>query len=974
LAAFDLISGISRQGSLATLAASTLVLSSFATSLEAAPQRKTFVEGSRWLVLTALTDELIHAETAAIGSPPTAMPLDATPMVYRRDWPGPSQYTVRRDGFATAALEVSVDPTSLCVSVSDTKRGYALTTTCPKDLTAPWKSLEFRTPGFQTFHGLGQYFDEPGQIDGDWAGRVWDPLFQGYGSQLRGFSGGANNFSMFPIVYGLGAAKRNFAVFIDNIYKQLWDFRTGASGVAESREGWRTSMWGDQLRWFVIAGDDLIALRRTYLEITGRPPVPPKRSFGLWVSEFGYTNWGEVLNELAALRNAGIPVDGFGMDLQWFGGSFGDPSRSRMGSLTWDTVNFPDPPDVIERLSREEGVRLMLIEEPYIASRLEEHRELSRRGALVRDCAGCAPTFLDYNPWWGYGGMLDFTSSSAAAFWHDWRRRPLTEMGIHDHWLDLGEPEQYNEWAWYAGFPEIGKHAQADVHNIYGTLWVESLAQGYKRNSTAARPSILSRTGTSGVQRHGAAIWSGDIGTNWNNLRSQLRVQTQMSLSGVDYYGSDVGGFQRQRAAIDGSVEELYTQWFANSAMFDVPLRPHAWNLDKQRSTSPAFRGSLESNRDNTRLRYELAPYYYSLAHAAARTGEPVFPPVFMHFQDDPNLRRTSNLKMIGPSLLVATVAQSGVSSRDVYLPRDNWINWDSRDWTSSNRDVIGGIPTWDKASFRLPMFARAGAIVPMMDVDARTMNIAGKRRDGSFRDVLRVRVFASQTPSTFVLAEDDNETTAWRSGAVRSTTINQRKTADGAIIVKIDDPIGTWPQAAARRPIRLELVVNAERVSGATLDGVQLEQCSALAESEASEAVSCWRNASRNLIVIETTSLPIAGTKLFDVKTTPVLQTHTVHFRCDNGTTTSGTSVYVSGDVPELGNSDPARAVKLDPTVYPTWTGTISGLPTGRQLNWRCLKRRERTAEVIAWQPGINAISLSGRDFAGLTSGAFAQ
>src|SRR5262249_27719792 len=150
----------------------------------------------------------------------------------------------------TATLDVAVDAT-LCATVTDKARGVELNKTCPENLDQPWKGLSLASPRTQNVYGLGQYFAEESP-DGDWIGRVWDPLADGFGARLRGFAGGANDYSMFPIMYALGGGKEAYALFLDQIYKQLWDFRAAP---------WHVSMWGDQIRWYVMNGPDLPSLR-----------------------------------------------------------------------------------------------------------------------------------------------------------------------------------------------------------------------------------------------------------------------------------------------------------------------------------------------------------------------------------------------------------------------------------------------------------------------------------------------------------------------------------------------------------------------------------------------------------------------------------------------------------------------------------------------------------------------------------------
>ena len=137
---------------------------------------------------------------------------------------------------------------------------------------------------------------------------------------------------------------------------------------------------------------------------------------------------------------------------------------------------------------------------------------------------------------------------------------------------------------------------------------------------------MLSRSGTSGIQRFGAAMWSGDIGSNLASLAAHLNVQMHMSFSGIDYFGADIGGYVR--TALEGDLNDVYTQWFADGMLLDVPGRPHTLNLCNCNQTAPDRIGDVPSNLENLRLRYRLIPYLYSLAHRAHLYGEPVFPPL----------------------------------------------------------------------------------------------------------------------------------------------------------------------------------------------------------------------------------------------------------------------------------------------------------------------------------------------------------
>ena len=122
--------------------------------------------------------------------------------------------------------------------------------------------------------------------------------------------------------------------------------------------------------------------------------------------------------------------------------------------------------------------------------------------------------------------------------------------------------------------------------------------------------------------------------------------------------------------------------------------------------------------------------------------------------------------------------------------------------------------------------------------------------------------------------------------------------------------------------------------------------------------AASGWRNAGPNVIEAKSPSLPVTAGKVFEFSLQPVAPTTSVSFACDNGSTRFGESIYVSGDIPELGSFDPAQARKLEPDVYyeyiwnppsgshpgpstPIWTGSVGQLPPNTTFRWRCLRQR---------------------------------
>ncbi len=460
-----------------------------------------------------------------------------------------------------------------------------------------------------------------------------------------------------------------------------------------------------------------------------------------------------------------------------------------MGGLTWDEQNFPNPAQKIASY-RADGLGVVLIEEPFISRGVKDkasgktvHSILESKGYLATETPekGAKAAFIDYSPWWGRGALYDYSDKEAADFFHDFRRQALVDLGITGHWTDLGEPEMFVPEAFYGK----GRFKHADIHNIYNLRWSKSIAEGYERHNVTRRPWILSRSGTSGIQRYGVGLWSGDIGSNLSSLSTHLNAQMHMSFSGVDYFGSDIGGFYRHNLQ-GGSEHEMFTQWFAVGSLLDVPVRVHTFNVNNKYETAPDRVGDKASNLFNIRQRYALNPYYYSLAHAAFTKGEPLFAPLTFYFQNDLNARKLGDHKMIGKDLLAVTISKYGQTSADVYLPKGGWYNFHSGSKVESLGEWQKNVSAFEDKIFRLPLFAREGAIFPM-----------AKDED------LLIRVYPGRAPSSFKLAEDDGETISYQKGEVRSTEI--RQALKGETLTVTMDPAEGWKTDLTNQTIWLE-------------------------------------------------------------------------------------------------------------------------------------------------------------------------
>lgn len=1023
-------------------------------------QRKKFQIPEAYLVVEVLDDDLIHFELSAIGSGPAEdTPLYASPMVLERDYPGASGFDRSGNVIETNDLRVIVNEQNLCLEVQDKTRGNTkLATFCPADLAEGRKGLDIDSDAITQVYGLGQQFLKLGDANNDWLAhgrRVGSNVNgQDLGNGFVGFQEAAVGNVQIPVYYAMGDNSLNYAVLLDNVYFQDWNF--GSSP-------WQVRMFGDQVRWYVLTGPDLPDLRSDYMELTGRPPVPPRKAFGLWISEFGYRNFDEINNLLngrptdggltcppdvlsdpmrnaicpsAGLRDANFPVDGFVLDLNWFGGvkkckdSVCNQDKTHMGRLDWDQDQPPNlnknqyffkDPDANIKAFNDDHIGLVAIEESYLADSSDTFNDIPDNHTAYRrtnekcEAAQQNQSVDDISGFWGVGKMIDWSDPEAGAFIHNERRFPnISENGITAHWTDLGEPETFRNDACYDGVESTAsgpKNEHADIHNLYNLLWNQSIWDGYvsKRDTANAldvtnpRPFILTRSGAAGTQRYGTAMWSGDIAANLLSLATHYNTQMHMSFSGIDYYGADIGGFRREvlpgnnnQGGYRGFEKETYTQWFANAAWTDIPVRPHTDNEFKlldgapRYATTPHLVGDTKSNLANLRQRYELIPYYYSLAHLAHQSGKPLMPPPVFYYQDDPNLRGLGHQKMIGRDLMIGIVAKHGEYERGVYLPAGRWVNYHSNEWFDSTGQKIENVPVYRDGIFRIPTFARAGAIIPKMAVDAGTKDAFGRRKDDAPpRAELIVRVYADPESSSFTLVEDDGITLKYDANGRpsyhhRTTKLSQHQSAPTSVNVTIDpaedhNGDGAFPGAVAERHNVVELIVDGSEATTVSLNGAELTQLDTADAFQSAD--SGWVNAGQNLILAKSDKQSVAKQKTFKFSLAAAATGTSVHFVCDNGFTSPGQSIFVVGSIPKLGDWNPSNAVKLNPSIYyryiydvppndgsmnvnrvnqdyprkPVWTGVVSNMPAKPSFEWKCIRLNDDRSGAPTWQADPN-------------------
>ncbi len=446
--------------------------------------------------------------------------------------------------------------------------------------------------------------------------------------------------------------------------------------------------------YLIMTGESYPKLIENLVAVSGKQPLPPRWSLGNIASRFGYHSEQEARSVVQKYQDEDFPLDAIVFDLYWFGPDI----KGHMGNLNWDEKAFPTPVDMIKDF-KADGVNTIMITEPFILTSSSQWQSAVENKALMKNQAGVPEKFDFY---FGNTGLVDvFDIKAQDWFWQYYQQ--LAEQGVAGWWGDLGEPEVH---------PANGLHNLAgenvtgdEVHNVYGHQWAEMVYQRLRKFQPDTRPFILMRSGFVGSQRYGMVPWTGDVSRSWGGFKPQVELALQMSLMGLSYTHSDLGGFAGD-SAID---KELYIRWL-QYGVFQPVFRPHAQENAKP---EPIFHDSETKDilREYVKLRYRLMPYIYSLSIENSLTGMPIMRPMF--FEDETNLSLIDEKDsyFYGDALLVAPVTEQGARSVDVNLPSGPWFNfWNDKRYQGSQKITVEAPLT------QTPVLVRAGAFIPMVD------------------------------------------------------------------------------------------------------------------------------------------------------------------------------------------------------------------------------------------------------------------
>jgi len=485
---------------------------------------------------------------------------------------------------------------------------------------------------------------------------------------------------------------RGYGLFLDTGARIVWDLGTTSCQSCTARTE------APSLRFFIIVGSTPSDILRRYADLTGYAAVPPRWTFGLWVSSGGtYRDRAAMEQLIAGLETHRVPADVVHVDPWWM-------TWRKYCDFRWNTEAFPDPGGFIGEL-HEKGLRLCLWEHPYVSVESDLFNTGKERGYFLLRPDGSVYV-IDYGlslaprpdgivreatpdqSWNARVAIIDVSNEEAVRWYQD-MHRPVLRMGADVFKTDFGED-----------IPRDALFANGQtgdtMHNLYPLLYNEAVAEVTRQER--GHGTVWGRAAIGGSQRT-PVCWSGDPAADFESLACTIRGGLSMGMSGVPLWSNDIGGY---RGMPD---PELYVRW-AQFGLFCSHSRMHGDSPREPWHFGERAHGIV---RSFVELRYQLFPYIYSTALEAAATGLPVIRALALMWPDDPSALEKDQQYMFGPWLMVAPVVHRS-GEKTVYLPEGTWI-----DYRTGER-LIGPCNLHLRVPLEtLPLYVLEGAIIPRM-------------------------------------------------------------------------------------------------------------------------------------------------------------------------------------------------------------------------------------------------------------------
>ena len=692
-----------------------------------------------------------------IYSPTDAFPEQPNPVIVKTSW-SPSEWKLEDSsdsvGLSTSAFKVAVDRKTGAITYSDAA-GKVLLHDDTKTMTPitvngekTYRSEDFMTLGgygsTEAIYGLGQH-----------QAGVWN--YRGESIDLS-----QDNTA---IAVPLMLSTNGYGLFWNNASRTRFNNRFVHALYVSSEVA-------DTIDYYFLYGPEFDQVIAGYRELTGQAPMFGRWAYGFWQCKNRYKSQAELLGVAQKYRELGIPIDNVVQDWFWW---------NRKGEHVFNS-NYPDPKGMIDELHGE-NFHLMISVWPFFEPGSVAYDTMDKNGWFIDKTVVAKPPYHQ-----NHMAVYDASNPEARKYYWKLMDDGLFKLGIDAWWLDTTEPETEGREENIQLGHKLAIGSGNRYVNLFPLMTTTAVYQGQRAETDKKRVFILTRSAFAGSQRNAATAWSGDINSDWITFKRQIPAGLNFELSGLPYWTTDIGGFVTGNPE-DPAYRELFVRWF-QFGTFSPIFRVHGTRTNDQNELWAYGADAQKVLVSYDRLRYRLMPYIYSMAWMVTNENYTPMRALAMDFRGDPRALNVGDEFMFGPAVLVAPVTEPGATTKRMYLPKTKWYDF----WTGSSQ--AGGMMIETAAPLdRLPLFVRAGSIVPMgPDVQYAAEKPA---------DPIELRVYRG-ADGAFTLYEDENDTYDYEKGVYATIPITWNEASQ---TLTIGERKGKYPGMAASRTFYIVFV-----------------------------------------------------------------------------------------------------------------------------------------------------------------------
>lgn len=434
----------------------------------------------------------------------------------------------------------------------------------------------------------------------------------------------------------------------------------------------------ETLEYILIGAEQPKDVLSKYTALTGRSPVPPAWSFGLWLSTSWITGYNadQIVQTIDQMAQWGIPLSVFHFDARWM-------ADYHDCDFVWHS-RYGDPRDMLRRI-HQRGVKVCCWINPYVSQPSRLFQEGLEKGYFLKKPDG---SVWQTDVWMTGMAVVDFTNPEASR-WYTQRLGEVLDMGVDCIKTDFGE-RLPTDVVYYDGSDP------RKMHNYYPYLYNQAIFGLLKEKFGDQEACVFSRSATVGTQQF-PVNWGGDNEASYVSMAESLRGGLSFCQSGFGFWSHDISGFQGT------ATPDLYKRWCAfgllstHSRLHGMTSFRMPWCFDEE---------SCRVLAHFTRLKCSLMPYLYQAAMDVHLQGQPMMRAMMLDFPQEPQCAYLDRQYMLGQHLLVAPIF-SPDGQVQFYVPQGLWTDYLTGELFEGGRYYTR---TYDY--FHLPLLVRPNSII----------------------------------------------------------------------------------------------------------------------------------------------------------------------------------------------------------------------------------------------------------------------